>query len=116
MIIKHYSPPYRNYIPTAELENKLQKNIPLYFAGDLNAHKAAMGYSIYNYKEREIQRLMQQNKIMHLGSDFRTNMHRSKSKDTSAQNSNYKLGYRREAYYLQHSLYLTCTISYLQHQ
>ena len=44
MIITHYS----NYVPTAELENKLQRNTPVYFAEDLNAHLPAMGYNAYN--------------------------------------------------------------------
>ena len=72
MIITNYSPPRRNYMPTAEIENKMQKNIPVYFVGDLNAHLPAMGYRNYNTNRREIKRLFQQNKIIHMGPDFRT--------------------------------------------
>ena len=75
MLLTHYSPPRRHYIPTAAFENKLQKNMPVYFAGDLNAHLPAMGYNAYNQNGREIQRLIQQHKIMHLGPDFRTFVH-----------------------------------------
>ena len=76
MIITNYSPPRRNYIPTAEIENKLQKNIPVYFI-DLNAHLPAMGYVNYNNNGREIKRLMEQNKIIHMGPDFRTFVHKN---------------------------------------
>ena len=47
-------PPRRNYMPTAEIENKMQKNIPVYFVGDLNVHLPAMGYGNYNTNGREI--------------------------------------------------------------
>ena len=57
MIITNYSPPHRNYMPTAEIENKMQKNTPVYFVGDLNAHLPAMGYGNYNTNGREIKRL-----------------------------------------------------------
>ena len=70
VILTNYSPPRRNYMPTAEIENKLQKNIPVYFAGDLNAHLPAIGYRGTNNNGREIKRLMRQNKITYMGPDF----------------------------------------------
>ena len=93
MIITHYSPPRRNYVPTAELENKLQRNTPVYFAGDLNAHLPAMGYNAYNHNGREIQRLIQQNKIIHLGSDFRTMVHTNGKPDIVFSNRTAFLNY-----------------------
>ena len=93
MFITHYSPPRRNYIPTAELENKLQKNIPVYFAGDLSAHLSAMGYDAYNHNGREIQRLIQQNKIINLGPDFRTLVHKNGKPDIVFTNRTALLNY-----------------------
>ena len=77
MILTNCSPPRRNYIPAAEIENKLQKNMPVNFVGDLNANLPAMGYGNYNNNDREIQRLIQQNKIIHIDPDFRTMVHRN---------------------------------------
>ena len=76
MIISNYSPPRRNYIPTAEIENELQKYIPVYFVV-VNAHLPAMGYANYNNNGREIKRLMEQNKIIHVGPDFTTFVHKN---------------------------------------
>ena len=72
IILTNYSPPRRNNIPIGEIENILQKNLPVYFAGDLNAHIPAMGYNVYNNNGRIIKRLIEQNKIKLLGPDFRT--------------------------------------------
>ena len=47
IILTNYSPPRRNYIPIGEIENILQKNIPVYFAGDINANIPALGYAAY---------------------------------------------------------------------
>ena len=77
MLLTCYSPPRRNYIPIGKLENKLQKRIPVYFAGDLNATLPALGYGRYNNNGRAIQNLIQRNKIVHLGPRFRTLVHKN---------------------------------------
>ena len=96
MILTNYSPPRRNYIPTAEIENKLQKNMPVYFVGDLNASLPAMGYGNYNNNGREIHRLIQQNKIIHMGPDFKTLVHRNGRPDIVFSNRNAYLNYAVE--------------------
>ena len=96
MILTNYSPPRRNYITAAEIENKLQKNMPVYFVGDLNANLPAMGYGNYNNNGREIQRLIQQNKIIHMGPDFRTMVHRNGRQDIVFSNRNGYLNYAVE--------------------
>ena len=63
IVLTNYSPPRRNNIPIREIENILQKNLPVYFAGDINAHIPAMGYNDYNNNARIIKRLLEQNKI-----------------------------------------------------
>ena len=45
IILTTYSPPRRNNIPVGEIENILQKNLPVYFAGDVNARIPALGYN-----------------------------------------------------------------------
>ena len=96
MILTNYSPPRRNYIPSAELENKLQSNIPVYFAGDLNANLPAMDYNTYNNNGREVQRLIARDKIVLLGPDFRTFVHRNGKPDIVFSNRNAFLNYAIE--------------------
>ena len=72
IILTNYSPPCRNNIPIGEIENILQKNLPVYFAGDVNAHILALDYNDYNNNGRIIKRLLEQNKIKLMGPDFRT--------------------------------------------
>ena len=93
MILTTYCPPRRNYMPTGEIENKLQMNIPVYFAGDLNARLPALGYGDTNNKGREIQRLMGMNKIIHMGPDFRTLVHRGGRPDIVFSNRQAFLNY-----------------------
>ena len=45
IILTNYSPPRRNFIPIGEIENILQRNIPVYFAGDINTRIPAIGYA-----------------------------------------------------------------------
>ena len=45
VILTNYSPPRRDNFPIGEIENILQKNLPVYFAGDVNAHIPALGYN-----------------------------------------------------------------------
>ena len=81
IILTNYSPPKRNFIPIGEIENILQKNIPVYFAGDINAHIPALGYAAYNSNGRAIKRLVEQDKIKSLGHDFQTFIHRNGKPD-----------------------------------
>ena len=96
MFLTNYSPPHRNCIPAAEIENKLQKNMPVYFVGDLNANLSAMGHGNYNNNGREIQRFIQQNKIIQMGPDFRTLVHRNGRPDIVFSNRSAYLNYAVE--------------------
>ena len=75
IILTNYSPPRRNYIPIGEIENILQKNILVYFAGDINANIPALGYAGYNNNGRVIKRLIERDKIKLMAPDFHTLIH-----------------------------------------
>ena len=62
-LLTNYSPPRRDNIPIGEIENILQKNLPVYFAGDANAHIPALGYNNSNNNGRIIKRLLEQNNL-----------------------------------------------------
>ena len=81
IILINYSPPRRNFIPTGEIENILQRNIPVYFAGNINAHITALGYAQYNNNERIIKNLIERDKIKLMGPDFGTFIHRNGKPD-----------------------------------
>ena len=81
IILTNYSPPRRNFIPIGEIENILQRNIPVYFAGDINAHIPAIGYAQYNNNGRAIKNLIDRDKIKLMGPDFRTFIHRNGKPD-----------------------------------
>ena len=93
IILTNYSPPRRNFIPVGEIENILQKNIPVYFAGDINALIPALGYAPYNNNGRTIKRLVEQDKIEILGPDFRTFIPRNGKPDMVFSNKNAFLNY-----------------------
>ena len=80
-ILTNYSPPRRNFVPIGEIENILQRNIPVYFAGDINAHIPALGYAQYNNNGRIIKNLIERDKIKLMGPDFRTFIHRNGKPD-----------------------------------
>ena len=77
IILTNYSPPRRNYVPIGELENVLQKNMPVYFVGDINNNIPALGYATYNSNGRAVKRLIEQDKIKLMGPDFRMLIHRN---------------------------------------
>ena len=81
IILTNYSPPRRNFIPIGEIENILQRNIPVYFAGDINAHIPAIGYAQCNNNGRTIKNLIERDKIELMGPDFRTFIHRNGKPD-----------------------------------
>ena len=81
IILTNYSPPRKNHLPIGEIENILQKKIPVYFAGDVNANIPALGYATYNNNGKIIKRLIEQDKIKPMGPDFRTFIHRNGKPD-----------------------------------
>ena len=77
IIMTNYSPPRRNYVPFAEIENILQKQMPVYFAGDINANIPAMGYATYNHTGRIVRDMIIRDKIKLMGPEFRTLIQRN---------------------------------------
>ena len=62
-VLTCYCPLQRGYIPTGELENKLQLPRPVYVIGDMNVNMPFMGYRQYNNNGRILKRLIETNKI-----------------------------------------------------
>ena len=52
-----YSPPRRNYLPVGELKRALQKTIPVYFIGDMNAHHKTLEYRYTDNKGKNNTRI-----------------------------------------------------------
>ena len=77
IIFTNYSLPRRNHVPIGELENILQKNMPVYFVGDINANVPALDNATYNNNGRAVKRHIEQDKIKLMGLDFRTLIHRN---------------------------------------
>lgn len=67
-----YQPPARNYLPIPDFLTLFRRNIPVYFLGDLNANHPTLGYQHSNTKGRQINRLIQNGAIQHIGPDFPT--------------------------------------------
>ena len=116
MILTTYCPPRRNYMPTGEIDNKLQMNIPVYFAGDLNARLPDLGYGNSNNNGREIQRLMRMDTIIHMGSDFRTLVHCNGRPDIVFSNRQAFLNYAIIRGSLTTSDHFPLILSYRQNQ
>ena len=57
-------------MPIGEFKSLFQGNIPVYFAGDLNAHHQAFGYSSTDNKGRILKDLINKGMIKHLGPEF----------------------------------------------
>ena len=68
-------------MPIGEIENILQRNIPVYFAGDINANIPALGCARYNNNGRIIKNFIERDKIKLMGPDFRTFIHRKRKPD-----------------------------------
>ena len=85
IILTNYSPPSRNYVPIAEIENILQKQLPVYFAGDINANIPALAYTTYNHTGRIIRNLIIRDRIKLLGPEFRTFIPRNGSQTLYSQ-------------------------------
>lgn len=96
IVLTCYCPPRRNYVPMGEMENILQKNIPVYIIGDLNANMRMAGYARNNLNGNVLKRLIERNKIKYLGPDFRTLVDRPARPDMVIANQNAFLNYAIE--------------------
>lgn len=72
MLATLYQPPTRNYLPIPDFTSIFRRNIPVYMLADLNANHPILGYTHTNTKGRQIQHLLTQNTIQHLGPHFPT--------------------------------------------
>lgn len=72
IIATMYQPPARNYIPIPDFLTLFRRNIPVYFIGDLNANHPTLGYQHTNTKGRQINRLIRNRTIQHIGPEFPT--------------------------------------------
>lgn len=72
MLSTLYQPPTRNYIPIPDFTTIFRRNIPVYMLADLNANHPILGYNHTNTKGKQIQHLITQNTIQHLGPHFPT--------------------------------------------
>lgn len=67
-----YSPPRRPQLPIEDLTKVMNKRIPTYVFGDLNARHGILGYTNNNIKGNTINRWVNQGRIRILGPDFVT--------------------------------------------
>lgn len=67
-----YSPPRRQYLPIGEIKRLMQKNIPVYLLGDLNANHELFGYNRSNMKGDIIKDLIDRGHTIHKGPFFNT--------------------------------------------
>lgn len=67
-----YQPPTRQYIPIPDFTRIFRRNIPVYMLADLNANHPLLGYRTTNTKGRQIEYLIQNRTIRHIGPQFPT--------------------------------------------
>lgn len=67
-----YQPPTRNYIPIPDFIKLFRRYCPVYMIADLNANHPTLGYNHTNIKGRQINTLIQNRLIQHIGPEFPT--------------------------------------------
>lgn len=67
-----YQPPRRPRIPINNILRIMRRNIPAYILGDLNARHRVLGHRNNNAAGKQIQDLLSQGTVRHLGPDFQT--------------------------------------------
>ena len=65
-----YIPPRRNYLPVGDIKRAMQRTIPTYVFGDLNAQCPVTGYNYSNNKGRILNTLIAEDTINYIGPDF----------------------------------------------
>ena len=81
-----YSPPRRNYLPLGEIRRILQKNIPTYIIGDMNAQHPISGYTYTNNKGTLLKKLVERHNMKYLGPDFPALVRRNGRTDVITSN------------------------------
>lgn len=72
IIATDYIPPARLYITLPDYLTLFRRNIPVYLFGDLNANHPTFGYRHTNTTGRQLQQLITNNTLQHLGPFFAT--------------------------------------------
>lgn len=67
-----YQPPARQFIPIPDFLRIFRQNIPVYMLSDLNANHPTFNYRTTNTKGRQLNRLIQDRIIQHVGPHFPT--------------------------------------------
>ena len=72
VIATTYLPPRRNYLPFPDLYRLINRPEPVYLIGDLNARHTALGHHNINTVGRQLNTMLTNNELCHLGPDFPT--------------------------------------------
>lgn len=67
-----YQPPSRDYIPTPDFTKLFRKRQPVYMIADLNANHPLFGYNHTNTKGNQLQKMIDNRLIQHVGPHFPT--------------------------------------------
>lgn len=74
-----YQPPTRSYVPIPDFLRIFRRNTPTYMITDVNANHPVLGYRNFNTKGRQINKLIQDKIINHIGPHFPTYIARKTS-------------------------------------
>lgn len=72
IIATTYLPPRREEIPLQHIMSLIRRPIPVYVAGDFNAHHNFLGYNYRNPRGRMLHQLILQGHLQYLGPNFKT--------------------------------------------
>lgn len=72
LIATLYQPPTRPYIPIPDFIRLFRHNCPVYLLADLNANHPTLGYRHTNTSGRNLNRLITNRTLQHIGPDFPT--------------------------------------------
>ena len=67
-----YLPPRRDFLPYEEILQLMNRHLPVYLLGDLNARHIGLGHSNNNQVGKDLMSLIQTGKAIHLGPHFST--------------------------------------------
>lgn len=70
-----YQPPSRDFLPTNDFTTLFRRNCPVYMISDLNANHRTIGYNQNNVKGNQINRMIHNRLIQHIGPNFATFYH-----------------------------------------
>ena len=74
-----YIPPRRSLLPVQDLMKFIRQNKPVYVIGDINANHTSLGNNTCNTRGRAINNLIQRNLVYHIGPNFDTWFHTTRT-------------------------------------